>query len=152
MKFAKKISLVVGVIVLAAAVPGTLALAGSGSSVADCTRAQLGIRSNGTQGALGTIYGAWVLANLSSSKCVLHGYPSVGLYGPKDERRHGPWPPGPRTRTVRGGAPCGPCLLRKCEHRICMSSLFAEDVFLALREVLAAEPAPAAGISPHAPA
>ncbi len=64
------------------------------------------------------------------------GTPTVGLYGPKDERLHGPWPKGPRTRTVRGSAPCSPCLLRRCEHRICMSLLFPEDAFAALKEVL----------------
>lgn len=64
------------------------------------------------------------------------GTPTVGLYGPKDVGRHGPWPPGPRARAIRSAAPCSPCLLRKCEHRICMSLLEHEDAFLALKTVL----------------
>ena len=64
------------------------------------------------------------------------GVPVVGVYGPKDERVYGPWPPGPRVRTVRSPAPCSPCRLRRCEHRICMSLIEAEDVFAALKEVL----------------
>jgi heptosyltransferase-1 len=76
------------------------------------------------------------------------GVPVVGLYGPKDETIYGPWPPGPRVRVVRSPAPCSPCRLRRCEHRICMSLIEPEDVLAALREVLAAgprEPAGAAG-------
>jgi hypothetical protein len=70
------------VVVLTAAIPATLATARS-SSVGVCERGQLGLRSNGSQGALGTIYGAWVVKNVSSTKCVLDGYPGIGLYGAK---------------------------------------------------------------------
>jgi heptosyltransferase-1 len=65
------------------------------------------------------------------------GVPTVGLYGPKDERIYGPFQ-SPRSRNIRSGVPCSPCRLRRCSHRICMSMLFPEEVFQALREVLAA--------------
>jgi hypothetical protein len=42
---------------------------------------QLGVRSNGTNGAAGTIHGAWVFMNLSGSACTLSGYPRVQLFG-----------------------------------------------------------------------
>jgi len=61
----------------------------------------------------------------------------VGLYGPKDPRIYGPYPRSERARIVRSAVPCSPCRLRRCEHRICMSMIFPEDVFLALKEVLA---------------
>jgi Protein of unknown function (DUF4232) len=83
MRSMKKAIVVAGVMVLAAGVPATLALARASAGVANCTRDQLGLRSNGTQGAAGTVYGAWVLTNLSSSKCVVNGYPGVNLYGAK---------------------------------------------------------------------
>src|SRR5207253_8103280 len=80
MKTSRTALLVAGVIILAAVIPGTLALATSGS-LADCTRSQLGVRSNGTNGAAGTIHGAWVLTNTSSNKCRLDGYPGIHLFG-----------------------------------------------------------------------
>ena len=66
------------------------------------------------------------------------GVPTVGIYGPKDERIYGPHPPAERSRVVRSRVPCSPCTLRRCEHRICMSMVFPEDVVKALREALAA--------------
>ncbi len=64
------------------------------------------------------------------------GIPVIGLFGPKDHRLYGPYPPGPHTRSIQSTAACSPCLLRRCEHKICMSLIFPEDVFKALREVL----------------
>jgi len=46
-----------------------------------CLRDQLGVRSNGTSGALGTIHGAWVFKNLSTTTCSLDGYPNLQMYG-----------------------------------------------------------------------
>jgi heptosyltransferase-1 len=77
------------------------------------------------------------------------GTPTVGLYGPKDDRVYGPYPRHGRTKVVRSPAPCSPCRLRRCEHRICMSMIFPEEVLAALREVLpprgAGRPAPFSG-------
>jgi len=57
----------------------------------------------------------------------LLGIPSLGLYGPKDPAVHGPT--GPNTMVLRSGIPCSPCLLRRCDHSLCMSSLSVEKVF-----------------------
>jgi hypothetical protein len=48
---------------------------------ASCTRDQLGVRSNGTNGAAGTVYGAWVFTNASDTTCTLDGYPDMQLFG-----------------------------------------------------------------------
>jgi hypothetical protein len=56
------------------------AFAAHGAS-ATCTRAQLGVRQNGTQGTAGTVHGAWVFTNRSGTSCVLNGYPGLQLYG-----------------------------------------------------------------------
>jgi len=66
------------------------------------------------------------------------GTPTVGIYGPKDERVYGPY--SRAVRIVKSGVPCSPCRLRRCEHRICMSLVFPEDVLAALREVLEEKP------------
>jgi len=73
-------------IVTAIVVIGTLptafaALHATRAPVANCARNQLGVRSNGTEGAAGTIYGAWVFTNLSKTTCKLNGYPDIRLYG-----------------------------------------------------------------------
>lgn len=73
--------IVAGIVVLAA-VPGAFAaLHATQGAPTNCARAQLGIRANGTNGAAGTIHGAWVLTNLSGTTCRLDGYPDLQLYG-----------------------------------------------------------------------
>ena len=67
----------------------------------------------------------------------LLGTPVVGLYGPKNPLVYAPYDY--RGRVVTSGVPCSPCGLRTCEHRICMSTIYADDVFEAAREVLAGE-------------
>lgn len=62
------------------------------------------------------------------------GIPSVGLYGPKDPGVHGPV--GARTLALRSGVPCSPCLLRDCEHSLCMSSLEVDKVLSGLDHLL----------------
>ncbi|MBI4583164.1 MAG: glycosyltransferase family 9 protein [Planctomycetes bacterium] len=62
------------------------------------------------------------------------GTPLVGLYGPKNPRVYGPYPI--RGRIVQSRVPCSPCKLRRCEHRICMATLFPEEVFEACLEAL----------------
>jgi len=64
------------------------------------------------------------------------GIPVVGLYGPKDARVYGPYPPGPRTRVLRSTAPCSPCRLRRCDHKICMSLIHPGDVFRELKALI----------------
>ncbi|MCA8962937.1 MAG: glycosyltransferase family 9 protein, partial [Planctomycetes bacterium] len=59
--------------------------------------------------------------------------PVIGLFGPKDPVRYGPY--SARSRVVRSGAPCSPCTLRRCEHAICMQTLAVDDVLIAIREV-----------------
>jgi hypothetical protein len=67
-------------ITLLAAVPASMAALHARATAA-CVRNQLGVRSNGSQGAAGTIYGAWVFTNVSKTTCTLKGYPSLDLYG-----------------------------------------------------------------------
>jgi hypothetical protein len=71
--------IVAAVIVLAAVPAASAALHARGA--ANCVRAQLGVRNNGTSGALGTIHGAWVFTNRSDTACTLNGYPDLQLYG-----------------------------------------------------------------------
>jgi hypothetical protein len=67
----------------------TVALAGTPVALAsvhaaktpNCVRSQLSVRSNGTNGAAGTIHGAWVFTNVSKKACALYGYPGMQLYG-----------------------------------------------------------------------
>jgi ADP-heptose:LPS heptosyltransferase len=64
------------------------------------------------------------------------GTPTVGIYGPKDARVHGP-----RSRhgeVVVSTAPCSPCRLRVCEHRICMALIPPEEVSASVARVLEA--------------
>ncbi|MEE8142917.1 MAG: glycosyltransferase family 9 protein [Planctomycetota bacterium] len=64
----------------------------------------------------------------------LAGRPVVGLYGPKDPRRYGPWTP--QKRVLRGAVPCSPCTLRQCEHAICMQTIASQAVAHSLAELL----------------
>jgi hypothetical protein len=78
-------SLIAGIlaaILVLAAVPAAFAtLHAAQRTPGNCLRAQLGVRANGTNGAAGTIYGAWVFTNLSTKTCRLFGYPGMQLYG-----------------------------------------------------------------------
>jgi hypothetical protein len=65
-------------LVVIAGLPTAFAAHGASGT---CTRAQLGVRQNGTQGTAGTIHGAWVFTNRSGTSCVLNGYPDLQLYG-----------------------------------------------------------------------
>lgn len=77
-------SLIAGIVasaVVLAAVPAAIAGLHT-NAVAGCARGQLGVRANGTDGAAGTIHGAWVFTNLSkTAACTLSGYPGMQLYG-----------------------------------------------------------------------
>ncbi len=59
----------------------------------------------------------------------LVGTPTVGLYGPKDAVVYSPYPV--RGETLSSPAPCSPCKLRECEHRICMSLIRPDAVLKA---------------------
>jgi Domain of unknown function (DUF4232) len=73
---------IVAAIVMVAALPTAFAaLHAAQAPPPDCLRSQLGVRSNGTQGAAGTIYGAWVFTNRSKTACNLNGYPGIQLFG-----------------------------------------------------------------------
>jgi len=69
------------------------------------------------------------------------GTPTVGLYGPKDAVVYSPYPV--RGETVTSTAPCSPCKLRKCEHRICMSLIRPEVVLEAAERTLGVRAVPA---------
>lgn len=56
--------------------------------------------------------------------------PVLGLYGPSDPVRNGPFPGS--WRVVTASPPCGPCYKRKCERPSCMDSISVEQVWSAL--------------------
>lgn len=64
------------------------------------------------------------------------GTPTVGIYGPKDALVYAPFPN--RGELVQSTAPCSPCLLRRCEHKICMSLIDPRKVFESARRALEA--------------
>jgi len=72
---------VAAVLITIVAVPAALAYHAAPLTPANCLRDQLGVRSNGTNGAAGTIFGAWVFTNVSGTACRLYGYPGLQLYG-----------------------------------------------------------------------
>jgi hypothetical protein len=78
-------SLVAGIvtaIIIVAAVPAALAaIHAPQATPANCVRNQLSVRANGTNGAAGTIRGAWVFKNLSGTTCRLYGFPGMQLFG-----------------------------------------------------------------------
>lgn len=55
------------------------------------------------------------------------GTPTVGLYGPKDSVVYRPFPT--VAEAAASPAPCSPCRLRTCEHRICMELITPQMVF-----------------------
>jgi ADP-heptose:LPS heptosyltransferase len=63
-----------------------------------------------------------------------HGTPVIGLYGPKDPARTGPF--FDRSAVVLAGVACSPCTLRRCSDRICMERLSPERVCFAAEQLL----------------
>lgn len=68
------------------------------------------------------------------------GTPVVALFGPTDPARTGPF--GPGHRVIRRDLPCSPCLKKRCETRRCMREINVEEVFVAVREMLAGRGVP----------
>ncbi len=60
--------------------------------------------------------------------------PVVGLFGPTDPKRNGPFRE--RDRTALAPMDCRPCWKRDCPTVACMSAVFAADVVELVREVL----------------
>jgi len=75
----------IAIAAVASVLGGSAAWAGGAAAAPSiaptCTRSQLGVRANGTNGAAGTIFGAWVFTNLTKRTCSLFGYPGMQLYG-----------------------------------------------------------------------
>ncbi|MHC5212236.1 MAG: glycosyltransferase family 9 protein [Planctomycetota bacterium] len=65
-----------------------------------------------------------------------HGTPVIGLYGPKDPARTGPF--FDRSRVVVAGVACSPCTLRRCTDRLCMERLAPAQVCGAAVQLLEA--------------
>jgi heptosyltransferase-1 len=63
------------------------------------------------------------------------GTPVVALFGPTDPARTGPC--GPGHRIIRKGLSCSPCFRKRCETPRCMTDISAEEVFTAVKEMLA---------------
>lgn len=64
------------------------------------------------------------------------GRPVVGLYGPTNPLRHGPWSPVGAARAVSAGAWCAPCTRRRCPETTCMAALEPEPVLAAAAELV----------------
>lgn len=67
------------------------------------------------------------------------GVPLVGLYGPSEPGRYGPWVADPRrAATIRVGVPCSPCqgYFRNCPENQCMRIMRVEDVLAGIERVL----------------
>jgi Protein of unknown function (DUF4232) len=99
---------VVAAIAAVAAVPAaSAAFHVTPSTPANCVRDQLSVRSNGTNGAAGTIHGAWVFTNVSGTSCHLSGYPDMQLYGrtgrPMNTTVKHTLPPAPASVTLAPG-------------------------------------------------
>lgn len=62
------------------------------------------------------------------------GTPTIGLFGPKDATVYRPYPFDGDVAT--SPAPCSPCRLRQCDHRICMTLIPPELVFEKARATL----------------
>jgi hypothetical protein len=69
----------IAALLVAASIP--IAMNAFGGTTANaCSRSQLNVRSNGSNGALGTIHGAWVFTNRSKSTCTMNGYPDLQMF------------------------------------------------------------------------
>ncbi len=66
------------------------------------------------------------------------GTPVVGLFGPTDPARTGPY--GSRHRVLRTGLSCSPCFLKKCDSRECMRRITAKEAFQAILDLLGKQP------------
>ena len=62
------------------------------------------------------------------------GRPVVGLFGPSDPVRNGPFLG--HSRVVRAASPCGPCYRRRCQRPGCMDTISTDRVWCALTELL----------------
>lgn len=65
------------------------------------------------------------------------GTPTIGLFGPTDPLRTGPY--GKGHVIVSAGTPCSPCFLKSCETRNCMKNITVEMVFEAATRLLTKE-------------
>jgi len=63
------------------------------------------------------------------------GTPVVALFGPTDPARTGPY--GPEHRIIRKVLSCSPCFRKRCEMPRCMTEISVEEVFTAVKEMLA---------------
>jgi hypothetical protein len=77
----KLIAIAAAAAVLGGSAALTVGAAAAPTTAPACVASQLGVRANGTNGAAGTIYGAWVFTNLTKRTCSLFGYPGMRLYG-----------------------------------------------------------------------
>jgi len=65
---------------------------------------------------------------------VASGTPVVGIYGPSDPARNGPY--NPADIVVRKEVPCAPCYKRDCGAEPCMGAITPEEVFEAVNRRL----------------
>jgi Domain of unknown function (DUF4232) len=69
----------IAAVLVAGTIPVALA-AFRGGTASACSQSQLNVRENGSEGAAGTIRGAWVFTNRSNATCSLNGYPDLQMF------------------------------------------------------------------------
>jgi Protein of unknown function (DUF4232) len=70
----------IAAMLVAVSIPVAMSAFGGTPAANTCSRNQLNVRENGSEGAAGTIRGAWVFTNRSSSTCNLNGYPDLQMF------------------------------------------------------------------------
>lgn len=66
------------------------------------------------------------------------GVPTVALFGPKDPGIYAP--PGPRVAVVWKEVYCSPCVLRRCDDPICMTTLGLDEAWRGIERVPSGTP------------
>jgi ADP-heptose:LPS heptosyltransferase len=60
------------------------------------------------------------------------GVPTVALFGPTDQRHHGPYRRPESAIVLKGGVECSPCFKprrKQCKENVCMTEIHAEQAF-----------------------
>ncbi|MFL5767391.1 MAG: DUF4232 domain-containing protein [Actinomycetota bacterium] len=70
----------IAALLVAGSIAAAMTAFGGTAAANACSRNQLNVRDNGSEGGAGTIRGAWVFTNRSDTTCSLNGYPDLQLF------------------------------------------------------------------------